>query len=29
MEDEHRVVLLLSFDQDVEDVGLDGAHGKE
>lgn len=29
VEDERRAVLLLSFDQDVEDVGLDGAHGKE
>lgn len=25
VEDERRAVLLLSFDQDVEDVGLDGA----
>ena len=29
MEDERRAVLLLSFDQDVVDMGLDGAHGKE
>ena len=27
--DERRAVLLLGFDQDVVDVGLDGAHGKE
>lgn len=29
VEDERRAVLLLGFDQDVVDVGLDGAHGKE
>ena len=29
MEDERRAVLLFGFDQDVVDVGLDGAHGKE
>ena len=29
MGDERRAVLLLGFDQDVVDVGLDGAHGKE
>ena len=29
MQDECRAVLLLGFDQDVVDVGLDGAHGKE
>ena len=29
VEDERRAVLLLSFDQDVVDMGLDGAHGKE
>ena len=28
-ENERRAVLLLGFDQDVVDVGLDGAHGKE
>jgi hypothetical protein len=28
-EDERGSVLLLGFDQDVVDVGLDGAHGKE
>ena len=29
VEDQRRAVLLLGFDQDVVDVGLDGAHGKE
>ena len=29
VEDERRAVLLFGFDQDVVDVGLDGAHGKE
>ena len=29
VEDERGAVLLLGFDQDVVDVGLDGAHGKE
>lgn len=29
VEDERRAVLLLGFDQDVVDVGLDGVHGKE
>ena len=29
VEDQGRAVLLLGFDQDVVDVGLDGAHGKE
>lgn len=29
MEDERRAVLLLGFDQDVVDVGFDGAYGKE
>ena len=29
VEDERCAVLLLGFDQDVVDVGLDGAHGKE
>ena len=29
MEDERGAVLLLGFDQDVADVGLDGVHGKE
>ena len=29
MEDQGRTVLLLGFDQDVVDVGLDGTHGKE
>ena len=29
VEDEGRAVLLLGFDQDVVDVGFDGAHGKE
>ena len=29
VEDERGSVLLLGFDQDVVDVGLDGAHGKE
>lgn len=29
MEDERGAVLLLGFDQDVVDVGLDGAHSKE
>ena len=29
VEDQRRAVLLLGFDQDVVDVGLDGAYGKE
>ena len=29
VEDERGAVLLLGFDQDVVDVGLDGVHGKE
>ena len=29
VEDEGCAVLLLGFDQDVVDVGFDGAHGKE
>mgnify|MGYP006868603097 FL=1 len=29
VEDQGRTVLLLGFDQDVVDVGLDGTHGKE
>lgn len=29
MQDERGAVLLFGFDQDVVDVGLDGAHGKE
>ena len=29
VEDERGAVLLLGFDQDVVDMGLDGTHGKE
>ena len=29
VEDQRGAVLLLGFDQDVVDVGFDGAHGKE
>ena len=29
VEDQRGAVLLLGFDQDVMDVGFDGAHGKE
>lgn len=29
VKDQRRTVLLFGFDQDVVDVGLDGAHGKE
>ena len=29
MQDQRRAVLLFGFDQDIVDVGLDGAHGKE